>query len=593
MLQWLLSVTLLASVVSGQQASINLSGTGPGTCMVRNTNGWDVAKNVESSTTSSVRFVITTDHGSTDLVPTLTVAGSLSITNGGGGAASIGNIVFNLQRKAKTGSTWQMVCSNIADSTNGDDATTANVVKAATEASNCATPATTPYAQGGQQTYTSSSGICKLSERAGCSGPIEFRTLAGNTIFSMVPSFTIAPGQTVDLIYTTSFLNPEQVTGGDFKLEILVTFANAGNRGSGGASSTVPVDVNGNGYIDNVAGGGDYPEKYVRSVPIRIGKLTIPAVQDCNKCVHLVDKQEDVTVTDSAQFTGFVTDIASSGDETLCTTDGTQGKVTRHVDVSGVSGTGDVLNCASLQGASTSITWVSGTDLFGQPIIQSVPCCVGVDADDCAYQHFAQIASPPPPEAPLACGYTQGAWAANPAGNNAAKLLSNTFSAVFPAGVEIGYPSLYTILWTSAQKIADFTPGGGTAAALTTDLVNPTSTNAGVFTGHVLAAFLNIAYSDYAFSLSVTDPNHALVVLKFANPIEDLGGLLYCPGTASPLAGLTINEIMVIANTLLGGGSVPGFTIAQVDPVVNQINEEWDNCTGPNTGVFLIAETCP
>jgi hypothetical protein len=196
--------------------------------------------------------------------------------------------------------------------------------------------------------------------------------------------------------------------------------------------------------------------------------------------------------------------------------------------------------------------------------------------------------------APLACGYTQGGWQASPNGNNAAMLLSRTFSTVFPAGVTIGDPTKYTATWTTAAKIDALSTGGG-AGALTSDLIDPTSTSAGVFATHVLAATLNIAYSDYAFTLTnIADSNYVLVHLKFANPIEDLGGLRYCPkvDTGSPLAGLTIDEIMVIANTLLGGNAVPGFTIAQVDPVVDKINLEWDNCGGPNTGEFIIADDC-
>jgi hypothetical protein len=610
MLQLLLSIALICGV-SGQQASITVSGKGPGSCLTRSTKNWGVTKEVESSTADSVTFVIDTSNSGTETTTTLKFGGSLKIDNGAAGAATIGSIVFNLLRKATSGNTWNTVCTNIANTDLGDAATTANVVTAAVQATAaCAIPSATPFAQGGgTQTYNSGSGVCKLSENTGgraCSAPIEFKTAAGNTVFSIDPEFVIPPQSSVELIYATSFVNPTAISGGsNFKLEIIVTFANAGNRGTGGASSSVPLDVGGNGVIDNVPSATEYPEKYVRSVPVRVD-LTLPPVYECNKCVQLKDSPTaDVTESGSLTFNTPTTDIANTGNEQLCANNPDGGNVERHMWVTGVAGAGIIGNCARLEGVSTQITWITGYDGAGLPITQSVPCCEGAAVSDCADHTFVGSGGPTggPTGAVQACTYTQGGWFGSPEGLNPATFLATSFSSAFPSGVTIGTAAGFHATWTSAAAIEALSPGGA-AGILTANLINPTSTTSGVFGKQLLTATLNVGFSDWAY----TQPSSTLKDKIFEHPIEDIGGLLYCktddsvlvpPAVFQPTAafyGLTVDAIIAIANNVIAGGTDtdPTHTVSNLVTVLNAFNNEFDNCLGPDDQVrdFYQVDSC-
>jgi hypothetical protein len=127
--------------------------------------------------------------------------------------------------------------------------------------------------------------------------------------------------------------------------------------------------------------------------------------------------------------------------------------------------------------------------------------------------------------------YSQGGWGAPPSGSNPGSLLMNNFSTVYPSGWMLigGHKSLK---FTSASAIATFLPAGGTSQVLTSNRTNPTSSEAGVFAGQVLALQLAVDFS-------------AAGVTK-----SGLGTLIMQSG---PFAGQTVNEILGVANAVLGG----------------------------------------
>lgn len=101
-----------------------------------------------------------------EATPVATVAGQLVVNgqmtarNSGAGDATIGNIVANLQ--TRQGSKWVTRSSDVADATDGDAATTAQIYAAA-----------------------SSEGLGTFSENS-ASGPLLFMDASANTIFSLV-----------------------------------------------------------------------------------------------------------------------------------------------------------------------------------------------------------------------------------------------------------------------------------------------------------------------------------------------------------------------------------------------------------------------
>jgi hypothetical protein len=129
--------------------------------------------------------------------------------------------------------------------------------------------------------------------------------------------------------------------------------------------------------------------------------------------------------------------------------------------------------------------------------------------------------------------YSQGGWGSKPSGNNPGMLLKNNFSAVYPDGyVKIGTPATKWLKFTSAYAIEKFLPQGGSSNVLNSSATNPTSSSAGNFAAQLLALQLAVDFS-------------AAGVTK-----EGLGSLVMVSG---PLAGKTVDEILELANKVIGG----------------------------------------
>ncbi len=151
--------------------------------------------------------------------------------------------------------------------------------------------------------------------------------------------------------------------------------------------------------------------------------------------------------------------------------------------------------------------------------------------------------------------YTQGGWG-SPDNSVPGNIRKTYFSQVFPSGLVVGGNK--TITFTSASKVRDFLPQGGTAGTLTQNYTNPSTTSAGVFAGQVVALKLNVSFSDAG-------------VLGASG--AKLGELVVTQGL---LVGKTVYEVLNIANVALGGGTTP-YTISQLNEVVTKINENFDD----------------
>ncbi len=154
--------------------------------------------------------------------------------------------------------------------------------------------------------------------------------------------------------------------------------------------------------------------------------------------------------------------------------------------------------------------------------------------------------------------YTQGGWGASPSGNNPGTLLKNNFSKVYPGGsVVIGGTKKLT--FTSATAIASFLPQGGTPGVFGASATNPTSSAAGEFAGQVLALQLSVDFSN-----------------KGITP----GGLANLKLNSGALSGQTIAQVLALANSVIGGGSLPsGLTLSGLNDIVNTINNNFDGGT--------------
>lgn len=162
---------------------------------------------------------------------------------------------------------------------------------------------------------------------------------------------------------------------------------------------------------------------------------------------------------------------------------------------------------------------------------------------------------------------TQGGWGSPPHGNNPGAILKANFTSVFgAAGVTIGCPAPGgSLTFTSAHAIQDFLPQGGTPGTLAAgNSTNPTTSAAGVFAGQVLALQLNVDFSGPVFP----------------------AGLGSFQLTSGPASGLTVDQVLGLANRALGGCLTAAdialltgrgiTTISQLNDIVDSINQRFD-----------------
>lgn len=161
---------------------------------------------------------------------------------------------------------------------------------------------------------------------------------------------------------------------------------------------------------------------------------------------------------------------------------------------------------------------------------------------------------------------TQGGWGAVCKGQNPGCYRDAHFEDVFlsPSGLVIG--GGHTITLTDAEAVENFLPQGGTPAALTKNHVDPTSTEAGVLAGQLVAATLNVyfdlEYGDFGASqshladLRVVDGTSACYLWTVQQVLDEGNQVLGGGGTLTPsrvndcLTG--INEAFVDGNTVSG-----------------------------------------
>jgi hypothetical protein len=92
---------------------------------------------------------------------------------------------------------------------------------------------------------------------------------------------------------------------------------------------------------------------------------------------------------------------------------------------------------------------------------------------------------------------------------------------------------------------------------LDSDLLNSTSSSAGLLGGDVAALKLNIDFSDAAVI-----PHNANVAF---------GDLRLCSLSLAGISGMTVRDFATIPNTMLGGGGGP-YTFNDIDLLLAQLN---------------------
>ncbi|PYV50314.1 MAG: hypothetical protein DMG98_28075 [Acidobacteria bacterium] len=110
--------------------------------------------------------------------------------------------------------------------------------------------------------------------------------------------------------------------------------------------------------------------------------------------------------------------------------------------------------------------------------------------------------------------------------------------------------------FTTAAAVGAYLPAGGPPDSLDVDLVNPSSSNSSVFGGQVLALQINVDFS--AQNITGNGP---------------IGALVLCN------VGVTANQVLADANTVLGGGALPSYvtSISDLNDLADNLNNAFDN----------------
>ncbi len=152
------------------------------------------------------------------------------------------------------------------------------------------------------------------------------------------------------------------------------------------------------------------------------------------------------------------------------------------------------------------------------------------------------------------CTATQGGWGQGANGRNIGWMRNTFWSTVYPSGfVTVGTGNHMT--FTSAAAIENYLPAGSTPGVLPQNYTNPLTTPAGVFGGQVTALRLNVDFSNAG--VNGWKPNLATTTIA-----------------SGPLAGMTVAQVLAIAESVLGGGALPaGMSLGDLNELVSDINE--------------------
>ncbi|MCX6600362.1 MAG: hypothetical protein NT025_02220, partial [bacterium] len=158
---------------------------------------------------------------------------------------------------------------------------------------------------------------------------------------------------------------------------------------------------------------------------------------------------------------------------------------------------------------------------------------------------------------------SKGGWGQTCNHGNVGCIRDSFFTKVFPGGLTVG--GTFTIHFTDSAAVRDFEnnpSGNGTPRVLTSSLINPALSPAGVFGKQVVALALNIGFGD---SGVLTTP-----------PFTNIRGLHL---TRGPFVGWTVDSIFALANTVLGGDTTAlptGQSVSDLNDWVDSLNTSFE-----------------
>jgi hypothetical protein len=158
--------------------------------------------------------------------------------------------------------------------------------------------------------------------------------------------------------------------------------------------------------------------------------------------------------------------------------------------------------------------------------------------------------------------FEYGSMSGSPINPTAATLLENNFSSVFaPSGsLQVGVPSPggFSMTFDSAAAVLAYLPSdpdAADAAPLTADLLDPLFSPSNSLGGEVVAATLNVAFSQAGLLAHPTGVTFGDLVFQNLESLTDFSS----DGKMGEFDGLSVREVLSDADQALGGGPSPFF----------------------------------
>jgi SprB repeat len=166
---------------------------------------------------------------------------------------------------------------------------------------------------------------------------------------------------------------------------------------------------------------------------------------------------------------------------------------------------------------------------------------------------------------------TQGGWGSTCNGGNPGCYRDANFAAAFPNGLTIGCNNTLTL--TTSAAVENYLPCGGPASVLSGTFTDPNCLN-NVLSAQLIAATLSVTFDAY-------DAN-------FGASTTALGSLVVASG---PMAGLTVNQVLLEANLAIGGcGST--YSLNALNQTLTSINENFVDGTMAETALECPVGPC-
>jgi hypothetical protein len=385
----LIALQLGWAVTAHAQANIALGNAGVTGALATNTN-WSIAKNGGFASGTVSWTVGVTKVSVSDQV--IQVDGQFIIFNTGTGPAKLGNIIVNLQRPC--GLVWVSAAIDVADATFGQAATYGNFISTASVEKVARNQPSSSCEGPGNYVVTTSVAGHAVSEgtffTTGVSGTVDFISASDNSVFSLVPTFSLAAGTSKRLFYTATFKNTILgiAQGTHLRPEVIVSVSNA-QQTDLNVSRLVDVDDDDGPAGQGVALDGD-DTGWSQSASTRVS--FVPTVAQCNQAIELSDVHNsgNPALTGTASLTSF-TSFNSTGMLSIDGASMSSGQ-TNSQDVSaavdGGANGGTITNCAGITGPDTTITLVVGN------VSKVFSVCSGVSDTACDQEDVPRNAGP-------------------------------------------------------------------------------------------------------------------------------------------------------------------------------------------------------